>query len=71
MKIKKIEIKNFRQLKDTVIELEDEFSLIIGKNNTGKTSVLNILNKFLNSDTNKFKIDDFNLTRTSYKGLNC
>ncbi|AWG23013.1 hypothetical protein FFWV33_16505 [Flavobacterium faecale] len=60
MKIKKIEVENFRLLKDFSIDLEDELSLVIGKNNTGKTSILTILDKFLNEKT-KFSYDDFNI----------
>jgi putative ATP-dependent endonuclease of the OLD family len=59
MKIKKIEVKNYRLLKDFTLDLEDELSLVIGKNNCGKTSLLLALNKFLNSG--KFKSDDINL----------
>ena len=62
MKIFKIEVENFRLLKDFSIDLEDELSLVIGKNNTGKTSLLIILEKFLNqSERNKFYFDDFNI----------
>lgn len=62
MHIKKINIENFRLLKNFNIDLEDELSLVIGKNNTGKTSLLSVLDKFLNqSDKNRFSIDDFNL----------
>ena len=62
MKIFKIQIENYRLLKDFSIDLEDELSLIIGKNNTGKTSILSALEKFLNqSDRNKFTSDDFNI----------
>lgn len=62
MKISKIEIENFRLLKDFSIDLEQVLSLVIGKNNTGKTSILTILEKFLNqSDRNKFSFDDFNI----------
>jgi len=59
MKIKQIEVKNYRLLKDFTLDLEDELSLVIGKNNCGKTSLLLALNKFLNSG--KFKSDDINL----------
>jgi predicted ATP-dependent endonuclease of OLD family len=62
MKIFKAQIKNYRLLKDFSIDLEDELSLVIGKNNTGKTSILSALEKFLNqSERNKFAVDDFNL----------
>jgi predicted ATP-dependent endonuclease of OLD family len=62
MKIFKIQIDNYRLLKCFSIDLEKELSLVIGKNNTGKTSILSALNKFLNqSDKNKFSFDDFNI----------
>lgn len=62
MKISKIKIKNFRSLKDFSLDLEDELSLIIGKNNTGKTSVLTALDKFLNQAGRKaITLDDFNV----------
>ena len=63
MKIKSIHIKNYRLLKDFKLDLEDELSLVLGKNNTGKTSILSVLDKFINSnsDKNKFTSDDFNL----------
>lgn len=60
MKIKSIKIENFRLLKDFSIDLEKELSLVIGKNNTGKTSILSVLDKFLNEKT-KFSYDDFNI----------
>lgn len=62
MKIYKIQIENFRLLKEFSIDIEEELSLVIGKNNTGKTSILSALDKFLNrSDNNKFHFDDFNI----------
>ncbi|MGH2279548.1 AAA family ATPase [Aliarcobacter sp. ERUVET-7] len=59
MKIKKIQVKNYRLLQNFSLDLENELSLVIGKNNCGKTSLLLVLNKFLNSV--KFTSDDFNL----------
>ena len=61
MKISKINIKNFRLLNDFTIDLEDNLSLVIGKNNTGKTSLLTVLERFLASSEKKFTYDDFNL----------
>lgn len=62
MKIEKIKVENYRILKNFEIDLEEELSLVIGKNNTGKTSLLSILNKFLNSQNkNQFSYEDFNL----------
>lgn len=62
MQIYKIQVENFRLLKNFSIDIEEELSLVIGKNNTGKTSILSALDKFLNrSDNNKFHFDDFNI----------
>lgn len=62
MKIKEITVKNFRLLRNFHIDIEDELSLVVGKNNSGKTSLLLILEKFLNkSDKDKFSFEDFNL----------
>lgn len=62
MKISKLKIENFRLLKNIEIDLEQVLSLIIGKNNSGKTSLLTILNKFINNYRNpEFTIDDFNI----------
>ena len=62
MKVFKIKIKNYRLLKNFSMDLEKELSLVIGKNNTGKTSILSVLDKFLGqSERNKFSFDDFNI----------
>lgn len=62
MKIYKIQIENFRLLKNFSIDIENELSLVVGKNNTGKTSILSALDKFINrSDSNKIHFDDFNI----------
>ncbi|WP_421704510.1 ATP-dependent nuclease [Aliiroseovarius sp.] len=61
MKLSKVEVKNFRLLKDVSIPLEDELSLIIGKNNCGKTSLLLLLERFLGSSTPHFAYEDISL----------
>lgn len=63
MKIEKIKVNNFRSLKNFCMDLEDELSLIVGKNNNGKTSVIEILNKFLNKSST-LECDDFNIEYT-------
>ena len=35
MKIKSLQVNNYRLLKNFQLDLEDELSLVIGKNNTG------------------------------------
>lgn len=61
MQIRKIKIENFRLLKDFSIDMEENLSLIIGKNNTGKTSLLSLLERFLRGDQNNFSFHDFNI----------
>lgn len=63
MRIKKIKIQNFRILQNISIDLEENLSLIVGKNNCGKTSLLLILDKFIGSGGAKtnFTFDDFNI----------
>jgi len=62
MNVSKIEIENYRILKSFSIDMEKELSLVIGKNNTGKTSILSILNKFFgHSERTKFTFDDLNI----------
>lgn len=64
MKIDKIIVRNFRLLKDFSIDLEEALSLVIGKNNVGKTSLLLILDQFLGvkGETKRsFKFNDLNL----------
>lgn len=58
MKISKFVISNFRKLlKDVTIDITNE-TLIVGKNNTGKTSVSEVVTKFLNL-SKSFKLEDF------------
>ena len=42
MYIQKIHIENFRLLKNVDIVLDKSLTLIVGKNNTGKTSVAHL-----------------------------
>lgn len=64
MKIEKIIIRNFRLLKEFSIDLEDGLSLVIGKNNVGKTSLLLVLDQFLGNRgeaKRNIKFNDLNL----------
>ena len=62
MLINKINVKNFRLLKDFTLELKNDLSLIVGKNNAGKTSVITLLEKVLNRGGSKsLKWEDINI----------
>ncbi|MFT0174949.1 ATP-dependent nuclease [Paraburkholderia mimosarum] len=58
MKIKTIKIKNFRLLHNISVQLEDETIVVVGRNNCGKTSLSDIIRKFL-SERSTFEIEDF------------
>lgn len=65
MYLNKIKVKNYRSLKDVELVLDKEngtpnLSLIIGKNNSGKTSLLKIMKKMIVEDR-KLSWDDFNI----------
>lgn len=63
MHISTIKVKNFRLLRDYSIDLEKSLSLVVGKNNCGKTSLLKVLNRFLGSgDGCKFQFNDFSIS---------
>lgn len=59
MFLKKIEIKNFRLWKDTSIELEQQSTVIVGKNNCGKTSFMSLMQLLVQNEKPKF--DDYPL----------
>ena len=61
MILEKVCVENFRSLRDFELDLKKELSLIVGKNNCGKTSILSIMNKFLNLSAPHFEWEDFNL----------
>lgn len=63
MKLKNVHVQDFRLLKNTSVDVEDDLSLVIGKNNTGKTSLLTVLDKFLNSGG--FSYNDINTEEKS------
>lgn len=62
MRVTKITIENFRLLKKITVDVEKNLSLIIGKNNCGKTSFLLCLEKFIGGGLTKntFTFEDLN-----------
>ncbi len=63
MKIKNIKVKNFRLLSNISVNLEEDITLIVGRNNTGKTSLLEVIKVFLSSE-DKISFEDF--SQSSY-----
>lgn len=60
MKIKSASIKNYRLLKNVNLTLDDRTTLVVGRNNSGKTSLAEIFRSFLNSAGPKVRYEDFN-----------
>ena len=59
MFINKAYIRNFRMLSDSVLDLKKGLSLMIGRNNTGKTSFMVLFEKFFKQDG--FDFNDFSI----------
>jgi len=65
MHLNVIRIQNFRRLRDVVIDLDDDLSIFVGANNSGKTSVAQALQLFLSSSREKFTLHDISASTWS------
>lgn len=61
MKATHAHISNFRLLEDASIALDGETTMIVGRNNSGKTSVVEIFRKLVKTDVSAFTFDDLSL----------
>ena len=61
MRIKFVEIQNFRRLESVRIDFAEQTTLLVGANNSGKTSAMEALGHFL-VDKNRFTTKDFTLS---------
>lgn len=59
MYIKKVEVKNFRLLKDVTLTLEEKATVIVGRNNSGKTSLTEFFRRLLSDNSPSFALVDF------------
>lgn len=60
MKLKTVQINNYRLLEECTIRLDDETTVLVGKNNSGKTSFSCIFETFLSEKD--FSFDDFSIS---------
>ena len=67
MYIHKVTVRNFRLLAEVELLLENEATLIVGRNNSGKTSLSEVIRRFLVDQYPKFQIEDF--SNASYEGF--
>ena len=59
MHISKVKVKNFRLLADVELFLETDTTLVVGRNNSGKTSLSEVIRRFLVDPGPKFQMEDF------------
>ena len=64
MKIKTIEISGFRQISNATFNLEDRLTFLAGANNSGKTSLVELLNCVFNFGIEKLSGEDFSVVNT-------
>lgn len=65
MHIAYVEISNFRKLLKVRIDLAATTTLFVGANNSGKTSAILALRRFLVDKGKRFKTQDFTLSHWS------
>lgn len=58
MKLRKIEIHNYRKFKKSILTFDDNITLLAGANNSGKTSIIEILDQIINVPNTKFNVSD-------------
>lgn len=61
MKLHRVKIENFRLLRDVELGLEDRTTLIVGRNNSGKTSIAELFRRLLSDKSPGFRLEDFSL----------
>ena len=59
MQLNRVQIKNFRLLRDVELFLESETSVIVGRNNSGKTSLSEVIRRFTSDKNATFYLQDF------------
>jgi putative ATP-dependent endonuclease of the OLD family len=61
MYIRNIEVTNFRLLKGVSLSLEQEPTVIVGRNNSGKTSLTEVFRRLLSDKNPSFSLEDFSI----------
>ena len=67
MRVHRVKIRNFRLLADVELVLEDQTTVVVGRNNSGKTSLPEVMRRFLIESKPTFQIEDF--SSASYDGF--
>ena len=59
MHIEKVRVEGFRLLEDVEIMLQTSSTVIVGRNNSGKTSLTDVFDRFTAEGGAKFRLEDF------------
>lgn len=66
-RLHRAKILNFRLLADVDLLLEEDTTLVVGRNNSGKTSLAEVIHRFVSQEHLTFQIEDFsNATYDSF-----
>ena len=69
MKIKKVTIKNFRSYKNETTIFFDNLTAFVGRNDVGKSSVLEALDIFFNEGRETIKLDKDDINKENCEKL--
>lgn len=61
LKINYVKVENFRLLRNVELGLEERTTLIVGRNNSGKTSIAELFRRLLTDKSLNFRLEDFSL----------
>jgi len=61
MRVAAIEVSNFRLLHDVEIRFDPNVTIVVGPNNSGKTSLIEVFYKFLGTERAALTVDDFSV----------
>ena len=66
MKLKAVQIQGYRAHEDTTVTLDNDLTVIVGRNNTGKTSFIEVIDKFIGPNKrNAIRTADFSADQRS------
>ncbi|MFJ6619042.1 AAA family ATPase [Kitasatospora sp. NPDC091335] len=63
MRLTQVQVTNFRALKHITVRVEDHATLIVGRNNSGKTSFASLFDRFYGTDETRFVPEDLHTSR--------
>lgn len=59
IKLVEVQVEGFRLLEDVRIAIEETATVVVGRNNSGKTSLTEVFDRFLGDQAGRFRLEDF------------